>query len=112
MLTMQRLAEIERAAEQLSGAEQTELLYFLALRLEEANLTLPDPREFSAEPLQKWMATDEAAMRRSMAGSWAKVLLTLDTGDFGGVMETGFYHLSVMRPGPFLERERAAGRLK
>ncbi|MBI4663933.1 MAG: hypothetical protein HY735_34465 [Verrucomicrobia bacterium] len=46
------------------------------------------------------------------SAAWAKVLLTLDTGDFGGVMETGFYHLSVMRPGPFLERERAAGRLK
>ena len=46
------------------------------------------------------------------AAAWAKVLLTLDTSDFGGVMEMGFYHLSVMRPGTFLQRERAAGRLK
>jgi predicted nucleic acid-binding protein len=46
------------------------------------------------------------------AAAWAKVLLTLDTGDFGGVIETGFYHLTVMRPGLFLERERAVGRLK
>jgi len=46
------------------------------------------------------------------AAAWAKVLLTLDTGDFGALMEMGFYHLSVMRPGRFLAQERAAGRLK
>ena len=45
------------------------------------------------------------------ATAWAHLLLTLDDGDFGGLMNTGFYHLTVMRPGPFLERERAAGRL-
>jgi len=32
--------------------------------------------------------------------------------DFGGLMRTGFYHLLVMKPGMFLERERAARRLK
>ena len=46
------------------------------------------------------------------AAAWSKVLLTLDTGDFGGLMETGFYHLAVMKPAAFLEHERAAGRLK
>ena len=46
------------------------------------------------------------------AAAWARVLLTLDAGDFGGVMDTGFYHLAVMRPGQFLERERMTGRLK
>ena len=46
------------------------------------------------------------------AAAWARVLLTLDTGDFGGLMRTGFYHLVVMKPGMFLERERAAGRPK
>jgi hypothetical protein len=46
------------------------------------------------------------------AAAWAEVLLTLDSGDFGAVMETGFYGLDVIMPADFLERERAAGRLK
>ena len=46
------------------------------------------------------------------AAAWARVLLTLDAGDFGGMMPTGFYHLAVLKPGAFLERERAAGWLK
>ena len=44
--------------------------------------------------------------------AWADVLLTLDRGDFGGLMENPFYELLVLTPGSFLERERAAGRLK
>jgi hypothetical protein len=66
---MKTLAEIERAAEQLPGAEQTELLYFLVQRLDEANLSLPEPREFSTEQLQQWMDIDEADMRRFKAGA-------------------------------------------
>ena len=66
---MKTLAEIERAAEQLPGAEQTELLYFLAQRLGDANLPLPEPREFSAEQLKKWMDEDEEDMRRFNAGT-------------------------------------------
>jgi predicted nucleic acid-binding protein len=46
------------------------------------------------------------------AAAWAEVLLTHDRGDFGAVMGTGFYGLDVLMPGDFLERERAAGRLK
>ena len=46
------------------------------------------------------------------AAAWAEVLLTLDRGDFGAVMESGFYGLEVLTPGDFLERERAAGRLR
>lgn len=46
------------------------------------------------------------------AAAWSRLLLTLDDHDFGAVMRTGFYHLSIMRPGVFLETERAAGRLK
>jgi predicted nucleic acid-binding protein len=46
------------------------------------------------------------------AAAWSRVLLTLDTGDFGPLMETGFYHLAVLKPVTFLERERASGRLK
>jgi len=46
------------------------------------------------------------------AAAWAEVLLTLDRGDFGAVMGSGFYGLNVLMPGDFLERERAAGRLR
>ncbi|MGA2555240.1 MAG: hypothetical protein ABSG04_03105 [Verrucomicrobiota bacterium] len=45
------------------------------------------------------------------AAAWATTLLTLDAADFGKLAQTGFYHLAVMSPGAFLERERAAGRL-
>jgi hypothetical protein len=45
------------------------------------------------------------------AFAWADVLLTLDRDDFGGLMEKPFYGLLVLKPGAFLERERAAGRL-
>lgn len=44
--------------------------------------------------------------------AWADVLLTLDKGDFAGVLGHSFYDLAVLRPGTFLQRERAAGRLK
>jgi hypothetical protein len=45
------------------------------------------------------------------AAATSNVLLTLDGADFGGVMGVGFYGLPVMKPGEFLRRERAAGRL-
>lgn len=44
--------------------------------------------------------------------AWADVLLTLDRNDFGQIMDTAFYGLWILRPGSFLARERAAGRLK
>jgi hypothetical protein len=66
---MKTLAEIEEAAQQLPPAKQTELLYFLAQRLEEANLPLPAPREFSPEQLQQWLDQDEEDMRRFKAGA-------------------------------------------
>jgi hypothetical protein len=43
--------------------------------------------------------------------AWADVLLTLDQGDFGPLLGRSFYSLRVMRPGAFLEEQRAAGRL-
>lgn len=46
------------------------------------------------------------------AVAWADMLLTLDSGDFGGLMDKPFYGLHVLKPGTFLERERDAGRLK
>ena len=44
--------------------------------------------------------------------AWADILLTLDEGDFGGLMSKPFYGLLVLRPGVFLQGECAAGRLR
>ena len=66
---MSTLAEIEDAAQQLPPSQQTELLYFLAQRLGEADIPLPEPREFSTEQLERWMDDDEAAMRRFREGA-------------------------------------------
>lgn len=42
--------------------------------------------------------------------AWSNVLLTLDRGDFGALIGSEFYGLSILTPGMFLEREREAGR--
>jgi hypothetical protein len=44
--------------------------------------------------------------------AWADVLLTLDRGDFAGLLGGSFYGLEVLKPGDFLQRERAAGRMR
>ena len=46
------------------------------------------------------------------AAAWSRMLLTLDTGDFGGLMPAGFYHLEILKPAQFLGRERSADRLR
>lgn len=46
------------------------------------------------------------------AFAWADILLTLDLGDFGGLMAKPFYGMPILKPGTFLELERKAGRLK
>ena len=61
-----------------------------------------------------WPVVFSAAKDRPVlftAAATADVLLTLDRADFAGVMGAGFYGLPVMRPGDFLRRERAMGRL-
>jgi predicted nucleic acid-binding protein len=61
-----------------------------------------------------WPVVFPAAKNRPVlftAAATADVLRTLDRADFGPVMAAGFYGLPVMRPGDFLRRERAAGRL-
>jgi hypothetical protein len=65
-------------------------------------LTLDKPAVF--EP-----AKDRPILFGALA--WCEVLLTLDRGDFGSLLGTAFYGLSVLTPAMFLERERAAGRL-
>jgi predicted nucleic acid-binding protein len=46
------------------------------------------------------------------AVAWADVLLTHDRTDFGALLGSAFYGLSILTPGMLLERERAAGRLQ
>ncbi len=58
---MSTLAEIEVAAEALSPEEKQELLLFLAVRLREGR-TLPEPRDFTREQMDAWIAEDEADM--------------------------------------------------
>ncbi len=43
--------------------------------------------------------------------AWADVLLTLDRADFGLLIGTTFYGLAIMKPGMFLEQQRAKGEL-
>ena len=43
--------------------------------------------------------------------AWADVLLTLDRGDFGSLMNNPFYGLHVLKLGTFLQNERSSGRL-
>lgn len=42
----------------------------------------------------------------------ADVLLTLDRADFNELLGKNFYGLEIIKPGTFLERERASGRLR
>jgi predicted nucleic acid-binding protein len=65
-------------------------------------LTLDRPAVFSP-------AKDRPILFSALA--WADVLLTLDRGDFADLLGRTFYDLAVLKPGDFLQRERAAGRL-
>lgn len=66
-------------------------------------LTLEQPAVF---PVTK----DRPVLFSALA--WADVLLTLDRNDFTSLLGKDFYGLPILRPGTFLERERALGRLR
>jgi predicted nucleic acid-binding protein len=66
-------------------------------------LTLNRPMVFPA-------SKDKPILLGALA--WADVLLTLDRADFAALLGTSFYGMPVLRPGEFLHRERAAGRLR
>jgi hypothetical protein len=57
------LAEIEQAAESLSPEQKQELMLFLATRLRSAGARMPEPRKYSREQIETWMAEDEAELR-------------------------------------------------
>jgi hypothetical protein len=61
---MSTLAEIETAADALPAAQKQELLLFLAARLRVPGARPPEPRKFSREQMDAWIAEDEEDMRR------------------------------------------------
>ena len=74
-----------------------------ALILLDDVLTLDRPAVFSP-------SKDRPILFSALA--WADVLLTLDRGDFAELLGRSFYDLTVLKPGDFLQKERAAGRLR
>jgi len=71
--------------------------------IEDNVLSLDRPTTFGS-------AKDRPILFSALA--WADVLLTLDSKDFGELLGGDFYGLPVLRPGAFLERERAMNRLR
>jgi len=61
---MSTLAEIEQAADALPPAQKQELILFLAARLRAQGTALPEPRKFSREQIEEWIADDEAQLKR------------------------------------------------
>jgi phage-related minor tail protein len=57
---MSSLAEIEKAAAQ----QKQELMLCLGARLRAEGARLPEPRQFSREQVQSWVAQDEADLKR------------------------------------------------
>lgn len=68
-LRMSTLAEIEKAADTLPPQEKQELILFLAARLRAAGARLPDPRHYSREQVESWIAEDEADLQRFQRGA-------------------------------------------
>ena len=62
--TMSSLAEIEQAADKLSPQQKQELMLFLGARLRTGRAGLPEPRQFSREQVQSWVAEDEADLKK------------------------------------------------
>jgi hypothetical protein len=71
--------------------------------------TVPDIVSFH------WLTVFAPAKDRPIlftAAAWSDVLLTLDRRDFGELLGGEFYGMPILKPGAFLQRERAAGRLR
>lgn len=98
------LEEVLRNLPDLPPAATTEWAAIrLGLLIMDDVVTLDRPAVFP-------VAKDRPILFSALA--WADILLTLDMGDFGGLVDKPFYGLLVLRPGVFLQRERAAGRLQ
>jgi hypothetical protein len=65
---MTTLSEIEAAAETLSVEQKRELLLFIAEQLRTQRAPLPEPRRFSRQQVDEWVAEDEAEGKRFREG--------------------------------------------
>ncbi len=63
--TISLLAEVEQAVEKSSPQQKQELMLFLGARLRAESAGLPEPRQFSREKVQSWLAEDEADLAQS-----------------------------------------------
>jgi hypothetical protein len=98
------IEEVFRNLPQLTPSAGTDWMRLRrSLRIMNDVLTLDRPAVFD-------VAKDRPILFGALA--WAEVLLTLDRGDFGKLIGTSFYGLSVLPPGTFLEQQRAAGALR
>jgi predicted nucleic acid-binding protein len=98
------LEEVARNLKNLSPEASGDWLHLRQqLTIEDNVLSLDRPTIFAP-------AKDRPILFSALA--WADVLLTLDSKDFGELLGSEFYGLSVMRPGAFLEREHAMNRLR
>ena len=61
--------EIEEAAGKLPAEEQKKLLRFLLRVIPLDQAGLPEPRAFSDEQIQGWLAEDEEGMRQFREGA-------------------------------------------
>lgn len=103
LVTPYILRELERNLPFLAASVQEDCVRLKGgLRLVPDVLTLDRPAVFPP-------GKDRPVLFSALA--WADVLLTLDRGDFRGVLDGTFYGLRVFKPGSFLQAERAAGRL-
>ena len=65
---MSTLAEIESAADALPPEEMQELLLFVAERLRAIRTRSPEPRKFTREQMDAWIAEDNEDMRQIREG--------------------------------------------
>jgi predicted nucleic acid-binding protein len=86
---------------QAAGMEWTKLRG--AIRLFDDVLTLDRPAVFAAHK-------DRPILFSALA--WADVLLTLDDVHFSELTDRPFYGLHILRPGQFIEQQRAGGDLR
>jgi hypothetical protein len=66
---MTTLAEIEAAVQTLTLEDRQKLLRIVAHSVGGEVLDLPQPRDFSMEQMQQWIAEDEEGMRRFKEGA-------------------------------------------
>jgi len=63
------LAEIEEAADALAPEQKQELMLFLVARLRASGARIPEPRKFSRDQINEWIAEDEAELSRFKDGA-------------------------------------------